>query len=532
MSIINYRDKYTKYKNKYIGLKKMMDYSMPTRQYHDIIIVGGGTAGSILAARISENPALSVMLLEAGNDYTKFPKTLLDSENSNIDKKFNWIYCTEKNMSGHYVELYQGKVIGGSSTHNECAALRARKVDFNDWPPEWSFSEALSYYKKIENTGIVSHWHNDSGPMHIEQLNANSVSNLCKKFVQASVNFGLKLIPDFNAATQNGVGFYPKNIINGIRQNTALVYLTKQVRARLNLKILGNSMVDVILFEKNHANAVRLIDGTIFFAKKEIIVSAGALGSPQILMRSGIGLAKNLQKLGIKCLSNLPIGLKLFEHPFYYMEYALKKPVRDDPSLGALIWTHSNILNQSLDSDSNEKLDLQIASWNSTNSDSISGHTINFGVALTDPKSVGNIKLVSSDPHIKPLIDLNFFSNPSDLPRLAAGVQLVRHIVTQSPLREMIERELLPGPDIDVDIYSDIINNIDAFHHVSGTVFMGNENSEACVDSFGSVRGIDGLRVVDASIIPAIPSCPINLTVIMMAERICDYLKKNWCECV
>ncbi len=311
------------------------------------------------------------------------------------------------------------------------------------------------------------------------------------------------------------------NVINGTRLNTGMIYLAESVRRRPNLTIRGNALVDRIEFEGKHAAGVRLADGDVLSAG-EVALSAGAYGSPAILFRSGIGPSRHLREHGIEVVADLPVGERLFDHPFYYCVYSLKRNANSmHPASGATIWTRSA-------SARGDELDLHItASHFFDPRESPTGGAIVIGTAVMTPASSGQVRLRSRDPHTLPFIQYNLLADERDERRMLEGVKLAKQIARTEPLANLIDQELTPGRHVATDetLLSSIRRNLDTYHHGSCTVPMGGDRDDrAVVDHMGRVRGVDGLRVIDASIFPEIPSEPVNLTVIMLAE----YLSAAW----
>lgn len=333
---------------------------------------------------------------------------------------------------------------------------------------------------------------------------------------EAGSAVGLQRIDDFNAAAQNGIGPYPLNVADGVRQNTGIVYLTDEVRCRPNLTIRSEVQVDRVIVEGGHARGVHLIDGSVERATTTIL-SAGVYGSPAILLRSGIGPANDMRVLGIPVIADLPVGRQLMDHPFYYNVYALAPPASGmEPVAGALIWTSS------LEAAPGE-LDVQISATHFAPPPSPTGGAIVLCVAVTRPDSVGTVTLASPDPRQAPRIDLNFLAEAHDRRRLLEGVKLSRTLGRTSPFADLVTLEIFPGPTVqdDAGLMAAIRSTLDTYQHGTSTAPMGSEqDASAVVDWLGAVRGVEDLRVVDASIFPDIPSTPTNLTVIMAAEHI------------
>ena len=337
-------------------------------------------------------------------------------------------------------------------------------------------------------------------------------------FVDATLANGFKPVSDFDGPDVDGVGPYLMNITNGVRVNTGIAYLTNAVRARPNLAIRGNALVDKVLFHGKQATGVRLADGEVIEAG-EVILSAGAYGSPAILLRSGIGPAETLEPLGIKVRVACPVGRNFKDHPFYYNAYAAKpdRIGRQSPAIGAKLWTRSS-------SAENGDLDLHVTATHLfPHEQSPTGVGFVLAVALTRPRSTGRVWIDSPDPAVPPRIDLAFLTDPLDRARLIEGIRLARRIGQTAPLSDLIDAELAPGPGADSDeaIQASVDATLDTYHHPTSTVRMGLEaDPTAVVGLDGRVRGVSGLSVIDASIFPDAISVATNVTTIAGAEHL------------
>src|SRR5882762_3310940 len=275
-------------------------------------------------------------------------------------------------------------------------------------------------------------WHGRSGPFPIRQRTAEENTPSMRSFVEAAEAVGLAHVSDFNGATQHGVGPYPLNVVDGVRVNTGMAYLTNAVRARPNLTIRGDAEVDRVVIEGKHAVGMKLVGGDVI-AAGEIILAAGTFGSPAILMRSGIGPSQHLQDLGIATIVDLPVGERLKDHPFFFNVYALKREVNAmKPAAGALVWTRSQSAQPG-------DLDLHISGTHYFDPNaSPTGGAIVLACAVTLPKSIGSLRLRSRDPRAAPHIHYNFFDDPNDLDRLVEAVRLSRKIGRTAPFSDLI----------------------------------------------------------------------------------------------
>lgn len=467
-----------------------------------------------MAMRLSENPNHTVLLLEAGPNFdpNKFPKDLLDASIIGTDK-YDWGYKTTKGYLGYGIDMLRAKVYGGCSSHNATAAIRATSEDFTNWNvPNWSFNDVLPYYKKLENILPIRY--------------TNKVNDICRAFINSAINNGFEYINDFNNNDQHeGIGISSRTAINNIRQNTAITYLSNKIRKRKNLFLLGNCEINKIVFERNKPSAILAINGNVYYFKKEIILCSGVFGSAAILLRSGIGPEKLLNNLDIPIISNLLVGETLYDHPIYYDRYKLKlnsienknksenkenesDNKENESEIGTLLWTKLN----------SKILNVQIIAFTDIDNGS---HILTLGIALTQPESVGNFLIKSKNPQSIPIISPNYLANVNDRRNLIDAIKLSRKITETEPLKSIIEFKV--NFKTDMDLENHILRNIESYGHPSSTIPLNK-----VLDSNCCVKGIENLRVVDASIFPKPLSTPLNLTVIMAAEKIADQINNDF----
>ena len=528
----------------------------------DYIIVGGGSSGATLAGRLSSNPSVKVLLLEAGpSDGSLKIKVPLGYGSLFYDQKFNWKYETEPEaeLNGRKMYWPRGKVLGGSSAINAMVYVRGHQNDFKDWEkvaPSWSWSNVEPLFKKIEAwKGKSSSARGSSGPVGVSNVERD-VHPLTNKYLEAGQELGFPLNGDYNGSHMEGVSVYQTTIANGLRVSSASAYISKRNSGR-NLRVITNAHVTKLIFDGRRATGVCFSQGnreTTVLTDGEVILSAGALNSPHLLCLSGLGPANELQPHGISVLQDMPhVGRHLQDHIGVDFTLAVNRPSLNQklrPVLGKFLvgleylFFKSGPLAMSLNqaggfvkSDpSLEAPDLQLYFSPLSYSTAPQGKrplmspdpypAVRLGFNPTKPTSEGWISLKSSDPFESPKFVGNYLSTEEDKKVMISGMHLMRKFLKTKAMRDIVEEELSPGSDFNDDkSFMDFARSEGGtVFHQCGTCRMGKDISSSVVDESLKVHGIDGLRVADASIFPRITTGNTNAPSIMVGEKAADII--------
>ncbi len=527
----------------------------------DYIIVGGGSAGCVLANRLSENPAHQVCLVEAGgSDKSPLIYTPVGMVITVPFSFYNWQLnaLAQSTVNDRDVYCPRGKTLGGSSSINAMLYIRGQKEDYDQWAAlgneGWSFDDVLPYFLKSQNQERgASERHSIGGPLNV--ADPRSRHCLSEAFIKGAIAVGEKDNPDFNGADQEGVGWYQVTQKGGQRCSSAAAYL-HPVMDRPNLTVMTNSHTARVILEGKRAIGIEVVRGITrrkLFARKEVILSAGAFGSPQIMLLSGIGARDKLEPHAIDCLHELPgVGENLQEHPDVTVlandktasSMAFARPRGLARGIGEgvkYLRKKEGFLASSLaesggfikSSPAVERPDLQlhfIPALVEDHGRKLSrylqyGFTVH--VSVLRPDSRGRVTLKSASPKDKPEIELNILEKQADMDCLVRGVKRVREIIQSPELSRYAGKEYLPGSDVPDDgLESYIRDNANTIYHPVGTCKMGSDDM-AVVDNSLKVHGLEGLRVVDASIMPTIISGNTNAPTIMIAEKAAEMILGN-----
>lgn len=501
----------------------------------DLVVIGAGSAGAVVAARVSEDPRRTVLLLEAGPDYPRLDETPFDLVNShnNSYTAHDWGFSYTPTAAGRTVAFPRGRVTGGSSAVNTCIALRGMPEDYDYWAglgnPMWRWENVLPAFCRLERDLEFGEqpYHGDAGPITIQRYRHEELTLAHQAFLEASSALGYPDCPDANDPGSWGAGPHPMNKIGRLRVSTAIGYLAP-ARARPNLRIQGDTFTRrlvvengrVVAVEVEHAGETKLVRGGHF------VLSAGAIQTPAILMRSGIGPKAELARLGIELVADVSgVGANLSDHPALAVACTVRDPAIidfDQPIVQTILrYTAPG---------SEHRNDLQIEQFSfSPRGDG--RHAFAIAAVLEHAYGTGTLRLASADPHAGPLIEQHFCEDERDLRRLAACYRDTLAFTRQAPLKDLIEDVIFPNPELplDDDTLHMLLRRFAASgFHPCGTAKMGPAHDPTAVcGEDGRLHALGGLTIADASIMPTVPRANTNLTSIMIGELLGEHLRRE-----
>lgn len=523
----------------------------------DYIIVGGGSSGCVLAARLSENPLNQVLLIESGHrdsdPFIHIPAGFFKVIEKRRDAHF-YRSEAESGSNDRVNVVPQGNVIGGGSSINAMIYIRGHSSDYDNWAcmgaTGWSYRDVLPVFRSLEgNERLRGDFHGSDGPLRVSDR--RFTHPLSGAFVDAAQEAGLPASENFNGAQQEGVGFYQTTTRDGRRGSAAVSFL-RDAEKRKNLTILTKTRVAKVLFDGKRAIGVSLMNGTVHKARAEVVLTAGAIATPKILQVSGIGDAKHLKSHGIEVIADLPgVGENYQDHLEATVQCEVKDPIslfRENEGLTAArhmaqyVATRTGVLSSNVvesggfaDTSGCGQPDIQFhvipLMVGFGERKPIQAHGFSIGPCCLQPRSRGTVKLRSADPADTALFHTNAFSDPEDVATIMRGVRLAIKITEQPALAKLVKCRHLPEPGVESDdeaLAQYVRSYAKTVFHPSGTAKIGAANDKmAVVDEFLRVRGVDGLRVADASVMPKLVSGNTNAPTIMIGARAAQFISEQ-----
>lgn len=503
--------------------------------YVDTVVLGAGSAGCVIAARITERGDRDVLLVEAGPDYPdEVPGDLRDGTR-NSTRAHDWAFWHRPSPKQRLAfPLPRGKVVGGSSAVNTCIALRGVPADYDEWAarglPAWSWDQCLPAFKRLErdlDPDVDDAYHGREGPLPVRRHTPEELVPWQAGFVEAARALGFSAVRDHNHPTAEGVGPHAMNKLDGVRQSAARCWLTPAVRARENLTILPHTLAHRVLFEQGRVVGVELETHGVRRSVRcrRVVLCAGALASPGVLLRSGIGARADVARVGESLVAELPgVGARLLDHPgtavFLWPKNGFTRT--SHPLIQVALRTRAE------GEDFAGGLQIQPGSFWSFPFMAIHGVSMMMHVGKTS--ATGTVRWTSGDPRRAPEIRSNLFGHPRDRAVAWQGLSLIRELAHTPPLRDLA-RIVWPRESVLKDrarVEAMLPTHCDSGYHPCGTAPMGaDDDPEAVTDERGRVRGVEGLYLADASIMPTIPTANIHLAVLMIAERVGVWLREG-----
>jgi choline dehydrogenase len=498
---------------------------MTEHLYADTVVIGGGTAGAAVAARLVQGTSQTVLLIESGPDYGAFieqhwPAQLLDARSLPGGHDWGYINGAGTGRPGHLLE--RARVIGGCSSHNGCASIWGSRLDYDHWAtlgnPGWSADELLPFFKLAAET------------LRVKRISTSEITPWQQACLDTAPKIGIPQVTDLNNLDEDiGMSTSPVNILDGVRWNSAFAYLDP-LRGNDRLTILGQTQVDHLQLEGGCVVALEVMGpaGRQTIEAGRVIVCGGTYGSPAILLRSGIGPASELRALGIETKLDLAVGQNLHDHPAVYLKYSgtpeLVAAMLDFVAKGGVLFSEQTIA-KFRSKYCTSAYDLHLFPVGGQFTDTADSWEFLLPVANMTPLSRGSVQLTSADPFATLKIDTAYLSDPEgrDLAILWNGIELVRDYACQAPLAELIGEEV--SPTLDYRTPEDVRRDNLHYYHPVGTCKMGPESDPtSVVDARGKVHGVDNLYVADASIMPVVPRANTNIPALVVGERIAAWL--------